>query len=129
MSTYPRAPRRLRLGPLAVLLASTLLIAARSAESPLLAECRVAMATMMQAMHIPSRGDADADFAAMMIPHHEGAIAMARSELKYGTNPQLRRLAQEIIITQQQEIVAMRMASLAPSPRDSSTSAPTGASR
>ena len=128
MFTYPRAPRRPRLGPLAVLLASTLLIAARGAESSLLAECRAAMATMMQAMRIPSRGDADADFAAMMIPHHEGAIAMARSELKYGTNPQLRRLAQEIIITQQQEIVAMRMASPASLPHDSSR-APTGASR
>ena len=128
MFTCPRASRRLRLGPLAVLLASTLLIAARGAESSLLAECRAAMATMMQAMRIPSRGDADADFVAMMIPHHQGAIAMARSELKYGTNPQLRRLAQEMIITQQQEIVAMRLASPAPSPHDSS-SAPTGASR
>ena len=128
MFTNPRAPRRLRLGPLAVLFASTLLIAARGAESPLLAECRAAMATMMQAMRVPSRGDPDADFAAMMIPHHEGAIAMARSELKFGSNPQLRRLAQEIIITQQQEIVAMRIATPAPSPHDSS-SAPTGASR
>jgi uncharacterized protein (DUF305 family) len=112
-----------------VLLASTLLLAARTAESSLLAECRVAMATMMQAMHVASHGDADADFAAIMIPHHEGAIAMARSELKFGTNPQLRRLAQEIIITQQQEIVAMRMASPALTPRDSSSSASTGASR
>jgi hypothetical protein len=129
MFTYPRVPRRVRLAPLAVLLASSLLIAARRGESPFLAECRAAMATMMSAMRITSRGDADADFAAMMIPHHEGAIAMARSELKYGTNPQLRRLAQEFIITQQQEIVAMRMASPAPSSRDSSASAPTGASR
>jgi uncharacterized protein (DUF305 family) len=112
-----------------VLLASTLLIAARRGESPFLAECRAAMATMMTGMRIPSRGDADADFAAMMIPHHEGAIAMARSELKYGTNPQLRRLAQEIIITQQQEIVAMRMASPDRQQRDSSAGAPTGASR
>ena len=128
MTTVPHISRRRTFAPLAVLLASTLLLAARSAESSLVAECRAAMATMMESMHTPSSGNADADFAAIMIPHHEGAIAMARSELKYGTNPQLRRLAQEIIITQQQEIVAMRMASPAPS-RNSSTSAPTGASR
>jgi uncharacterized protein (DUF305 family) len=128
MITSSHVLRRRSVAPLAVLLASTLL-AARSAESPFLAECRVAMATMMQGMHITSRGDPDAEFAAIMIPHHEGAIEMARSELKYGSNPQLRRLAQEIIITQQQEIIAMRMASPAPASRDSSSSAPTGASR
>ncbi len=128
MITYPHVPRRLHLAPLAVLLAGSTLLAARRAESPFLTECRAAMATMMSAMRISPRGDADAEFAAMMIPHHEGAIAMATAELKYGKNPQLRRLAQEIIITQQQEIVAMRMAT-APSPRDSSANAPTGASR
>ncbi|HEV7703984.1 MAG TPA: DUF305 domain-containing protein [Gemmatimonadaceae bacterium] len=129
MSSISHVLRRHRLAPLAVLLASTLLLAAGRAESPFLAECRAAMATMMQGMHVGSTGDADADFAAIMIPHHEGAIAMARSELKFGTNPQLRRLAQEIIITQQQEIVAMRMASPARTPRDSSFSASPGASR
>jgi uncharacterized protein (DUF305 family) len=129
MFTISHVRRRRTLAPLAVLLASTMLLAARSAESPLLAECHAAMATMMQAMHVASHGDADADFAAIMIPHHEGAIAMARSELKYGTNPQLRRLAQEIIITQQQEIVAMHMASPAPALHDTSSSARTGASR
>ena len=128
MFALPHFLRRRRLAPLAVLLASTLFLAARRAESPFFAECRAAMATMMQAMSITSHGDPDADFAAVMIAHHEGAIAMARSELKYGSNPQLRRLAQEIIITQQQEIIAMRMAS-APAARDSSSSAPTGASR
>jgi hypothetical protein len=46
----------------------------------------------------------------MMVPHHQGAVDMARSELKYGHNEQLRRLAQEIIVTQQQEITVMRMA-------------------
>jgi Domain of unknown function (DUF305) len=46
----------------------------------------------------------------MMVPHHQGAIDMARVELKYGRNEQLRRLSQEIIVTQQQEIAAMRLA-------------------
>src|SRR5438445_3142190 len=55
-------------------------------------------------------GDADAEFVAMMVPHHQGAIDMARAELKYGHNEQLRRLAQEIVVTQQQEMPAMRLA-------------------
>ena len=46
----------------------------------------------------------------MMIPHHQGAIDMARAELRYGHNEQLRRIAQEIIVDQQQEIAAMRLA-------------------
>jgi uncharacterized protein (DUF305 family) len=85
-------------------------IGAQRYQSPFLGECNEAMARMMLAMHIASRGNADDDFAAMMVPHHEGAIAMARAELRYGKNEQLRRLAQEIIVTQQQEIVAMHLA-------------------
>ena len=50
------------------------------------------------------------DFVAMMMPHHQGAIDMAQAELRYGRNEQLERLAQEIIVTQQQEIAAMRLA-------------------
>jgi hypothetical protein len=46
----------------------------------------------------------------MMVPHHQGAIDMAQAELRYGRNEQLRRMAQEIIVTQQQEIAAMRLA-------------------
>jgi len=52
----------------------------------------------------------DASFAAAMIAHHQGAIDMARAELRGGRNEQLRRLAQEIIVTQQQEIAVMRLA-------------------
>lgn len=57
----------------------------------------------------PMTGDADHDFAAMMIPHHQGAVDMAKAELLYGTNPVLRRLAQEIIVTQGQEIQVMQL--------------------
>jgi YVTN family beta-propeller protein len=53
-------------------------------------------------------GDPDHDFSAMMIPHHQGAVDMARAELIHGSDPVLRRLAQEIIVTQQQEIDVMR---------------------
>jgi uncharacterized protein (DUF305 family) len=69
-----------------------------------------AMATMMAGMHRSLSGDSDRDFVAMMVPHHQGAIDMAIAELRYGTNPQLRRIAQEIIIEQQQEISAMHLA-------------------
>lgn len=57
----------------------------------------------------PMTGDPDHDFAAMMIPHHQGAIDMARAVLLYGKDPVLRRLAHEIIVTQQQEIEVMRL--------------------
>jgi len=73
-------------------------------------EMNAAMDRMMDSMHVQASGDVDRDFAAMMIPHHQGAIEMAVAELRYGTNPQLRRIAQEIIVDQQQEIAAMRLA-------------------
>jgi uncharacterized protein (DUF305 family) len=63
-----------------------------------------------KAISVGPSGDVDRDFVAMMIPHHEGAIAMAQAELRYGKNEQLRRMAQEIVVTQQQEIAAMRLA-------------------
>ena len=53
-------------------------------------------------------GDPDRDFAAMMIPHHQGAVDMAKLELIYGRDPVLRRLAQAIIVEQQQEIELMQ---------------------
>jgi hypothetical protein len=80
------------------------------AEAPFLAENAAAMDRMMVGMTIKPTGDVDADFAAMMIPHHQGAIDMAVAELRYGKNEQLRRIAQEIIVGQQQEIAAMRVA-------------------
>ena len=72
-------------------------------------------ALMMQAtermhkdMNIVPTGDPDRDFAAMMIPHHQGAIDMAKFELQFGKNPVLRRLAQGIIVEQLQEIEVMQ---------------------
>jgi len=79
-------------------------------EAAFLAENGAAMDKMMAGMNIRPTGDVDADFAAMMIPHHQGAIDMAVAELRHGKNEQLRRIAQEIIVDQQQEIVAMRVA-------------------
>ena len=79
-------------------------------DQPLVAAGNAAMQQMTNAMAIRPSGDADRDFVALMVPHHEGAIAMAQAELRYGKNEQLRRMAQEIVVTQQQEIAAMRMA-------------------
>jgi hypothetical protein len=79
-------------------------------ESPFLADNVSAMSKMMVDMGITPSGDIDRDFVAMMVPHHQGAIDMAQAELRYGQNEQLRRMAQEIIVTQQAEIAAMRLA-------------------
>jgi hypothetical protein len=79
-------------------------------EAPFLAENSVAMDRMMADMALKPTGDVDVDFAAMMIPHHQGAIDMALAELRHGKNEQLRRIAQEIVVEQQQEIIAMRLA-------------------
>ena len=81
-----------------------------SSEQPFLSENDAAMSKMMADMTIKPTGDVDRDFVAMMVPHHQGAIDMAKAELKYGHNEQLRRIAQEIIVTQQQEIPVMRLA-------------------
>jgi uncharacterized protein (DUF305 family) len=53
-------------------------------------------------------GDVDRDFVALMMPHHQAAIDMARAELKYGHNEELRRLAQSIIAEREHEMSAMR---------------------
>ena len=83
---------------------------ASAAEASYLAENVSAMTNMMIDMGIKPSGDVDTDFVAMMVPHHQGAIEMAQAELRHGRNEQLRRLSQEIIVTQQQEIAAMRLA-------------------
>ena len=68
------------------------------------------MAVMSRDMkQAPMSGNPDHDFATMMIPHHQGAIDMAKVELVHGKNPVLRRLAQEIIVTQRSEIDVLRM--------------------
>jgi uncharacterized protein (DUF305 family) len=88
--------------------------AATQAEFPreilYLAETDAAMSKMMSGMVLKPTGDVDRDFVAMMSSHHQGAIEMAQAVLRNGHNEQIRRLAQEIIVTQQQEIAAMRLA-------------------
>lgn len=82
-----------------------------------------AMERMMQRMGAPSTGNIDRDFVQAMSAHHQGAIDMAVALLKYGHDEQLKRIAQEIIVDQQQEIAAMRLALGQPLPP--STQVPT----
>lgn len=82
------------------------------ADRKFMAENEVVMTQMMSAMAISPSGDVDRDFVAMMVAHHQGAIDMAMAELRYGRNELLRRIAQEIVVTQGQEIRAMRNATL-----------------
>jgi hypothetical protein len=84
--------------------------AADPAEAGFLAENDAAMNKMMDGMAPHPTGDVDHDFVEMMIAHHQGAIDMAQAQLRYGKNETLRRISQEIIVEQLQEISAMRLA-------------------
>ena len=72
-------------------------------------EMDASMARMMSDMHAPGYvGNADVDFLAMMIPHHAGAVDMARLVLQHGRDPATRQMAEEIIATQTVEIDSMK---------------------
>ena len=62
----------------------------------------------MAMIAIGRSGNSDVDFVRLMIPHHQAALDMAKTQLLYGKDPQLRRLAQEIITDQQLEIELMQ---------------------
>ena len=93
------------------------------------------MSSAMDTMHrdmaaAPRSGDADRDFLAMMIPHHAGAVEMARLVLLHGRDPLVRQLAEEIIAGQQAEIGGMearlRVLERGPDPRPDGFPAVTG---
>ena len=72
------------------------------------------MEQAMEKMHtgiasIKPTGDNDADFVRFMLPHHRAALDMAKAELTHGKDPQMRRLAQEIVTDQQSEIELMQL--------------------
>jgi len=74
----------------------------------------VALMKNMETMHagmaaVKPSGNEDVDFVNLMLPHHQAAVDMARTELLYGNDPQMRRLAQEIITDQESEIQLMRL--------------------
>lgn len=63
---------------------------------------------MMTDMGMVMSGDPDKDFVAMMIPHHQGAIDMAKVELQYGKDSKLRAMAEAIVKAQEEEIAEMK---------------------
>ena len=92
----------------------TLVAVAAAQKQPSVVEFDHAMQLSMTRMDsgmksAPMNGNVDHDFAAMMIPHHQGAIDMAKAELIYGKDPVMRRLAKEIIVDQQSEIEVMQL--------------------
>ncbi len=69
---------------------------------------RDAMQKMMTGMDIPYSGDADRDFVTGMLPHHQGAIDMAKIELQYGHDPAMKKIARDIIASQSREQAQFR---------------------
>ena len=74
----------------------------------------VALMKNLETMHacmadVKPSGKEDADFVNLMLPHHQAAVDMARTELLYGNDPQMRRLAQEIITDRESEIQLMQL--------------------
>ena len=141
-ATHPSAERRIAARVLlqgsarkATVVTTLLMTAAASgaagngAATAFQKQIRSAMDLMMSGMDAAPTGDVDRDFVAAMEPHHRAAIDMALAELRYGRNEQLRRISQEIIIDQQQEIAAMRMAigkTVPPSAPAPTTESPSG---
>ncbi len=89
-------------------LAQTPMTPEPGADTPAAAANRQAMQRMATDMDVPATGNEDHDFVTGMLPHHRGAIDMARVELQYGHDPALRKLAQDIIASQAKEEVFMK---------------------
>jgi len=68
---------------------------------------KASMVQMHKGMMIDYTGDPDTDFVKSMLPHHQGAVDMAKIELQYGKDPAMRKLAEDVIAAQQQEIGQM----------------------
>jgi len=95
---------------IALLVASSGLAQVEEYASKFMREMHSSMDQMDRRMASASmNGNVDHDFASMMIPHHQGAIDMAKAEILYGKDPVMRRLAQEILVDQQSEIDAMQL--------------------
>ena len=93
-----------RLMILAMLLLPIVAFAADAKPKDAFAEVNM---KMHHAMMVDPTGDVDIDFVRGMIPHHQGAVDMARIELQQGKDPAIRKLAQDIIAAQKKEIAQM----------------------
>jgi uncharacterized protein (DUF305 family) len=82
---------------------------ATASDTPAIREFRVAHEQMMRGMAVPYTGDPDADFRIQMIPHHQGAIDMARVAMRHAKDPWTRQLAEGVIVEQQREIAEMQV--------------------
>jgi len=115
MKSLNKLPRTIRVLLFGLLLTSGVMFARLLAQEPngamgFMQRMTASMTEMDEAMKAaPMNGNVDHDFAAMMIPHHTGAIEMAKAELLYGKDPAMRRLAQEIVVDQKSEIDAMNL--------------------
>jgi uncharacterized protein (DUF305 family) len=81
---------------------------AQAGETPSTAAYKAANDKMHAGMDIKFSGDADVDFANGMIPHHQGAVEMAKIVLQHGKDPALKKLASEIVAAQDKEIAFMQ---------------------
>ena len=80
----------------------------RPATTPADKAFAASMKAMMNNMNVRPTGKPDKDFVLVMMPHHQGAIDMAKVELQYGTDPELRQLATDIVAAQEKEIAQMK---------------------
>jgi uncharacterized protein (DUF305 family) len=80
----------------------------KPAASPADKAFAASMQNMMKGMNVKRTGNPDKDFVLMMMPHHQGAIDMAKVELQYGTDTELRSLATDIVSAQEKEIAQMK---------------------
>ena len=92
-------------------------LASEADEQQFLFANGLAISNMSTAMLVKPAGDVDRDFAAAMVPHYQGAIDIARAELKFGHDPELRRMAEEIVAQRGREMSVMRHAIGEPSTR------------
>ena len=105
------------LGGLVVFFAIALPAAQHSShrnEKPTGDSAWIELTSSMEEMHramgsVAASGNSDVDFVRLMLPHHQAAVDMARTQLLYGKDPQMRRLAQQIITDQQSEIQLMQL--------------------